>query len=93
MIAATSSETILPYVITGIAGIAFMALHAFCKHQHVQVNEIGEFLATQQQYIVLLYLFKTCLLVITISFLQGARGIVWGGGKKLVLRALQKKHK
>lgn len=86
-------ETILPYVITGVAGIAFVGLHAFCKHQQVHVNEISEFLAKHQQYTVLFYLFKACLLVITISFLQGARGIVWGGGKKLVLRALQKKHK
>jgi hypothetical protein len=65
-------------VVISVSGATLLVLHGFCKYHHVQVNEISEFLAKKQQHTFLFYIFKVCILVLTVAFAHGIRCLLSG---------------
>jgi hypothetical protein len=65
-------------VVICVSGATLLVLHGFCKYHKVHVNEISEFLAKKQQHTFLFYVFKACLLALTVAFAHGIRCLVSG---------------
>lgn len=65
-------------IIVGVSGVTLLVLHGFCKYHHVHVSEISEFLAKKQQHTFLFYVFKICLLALTVAFAHGIRCLLSG---------------
>lgn len=88
-VSVTVSMSYLPYVIVLISGIVYLSFRLFCWKHGVQVDEISEFLKNER-HVALFYLFKLCLLVISLAFANGIRD-VFGRVGRSVLASLNKK--
>jgi hypothetical protein len=63
-------------LIVGLSGITCLSIFIFCRINHVQVAEIEEYYAMQQQHRGLQHLFKICMFVLGISLAYNIRFIV-----------------
>ena len=63
-------------VIIVISGCVCISIYAFCRMKHVQVAEIEEYYAVNQQHRALHYMFKISFFVITVSLAFNLRSIM-----------------
>lgn len=63
-------------VIIVLSGITCLSIFLFCRMHHVQVAEIEEYYAKQEQHRGLHYLFKICIFVIGTSLAYNMKSMV-----------------
>lgn len=85
-----SNRVLLTTVI--LSGLAYVSVIAFCKLNHVHVNEISEFYAKKQQHKYLYYIFNLSLFVVSISLMFSSRHLM-SSIKSILFDKLSKKLK